>query len=289
MGSQALQVRARTAFAAALVALLALGAAGCNKRSDTAAEAGAAAAPSAAGDSAPVGGTNRNGSKLAYEHDVAIKLDGAKIAGNLASVREACMGLRFGECTVLGEELAGGETPTGMLRMRSAPAAVGPLVKLAAAGGEVAQRNTHAEDLADAVQENGMRRQRLELQHRKLMEILDRRDLRPEDIYAITEKLASLEAGLQAAEQENAQLTRRVETNLLTINFAATGISAPTSRVGETLRSMTGTWDASLAVMIAVVGALLPWAILIGAVWWIGRRVRAWRPASRAPQDPPNA
>lgn len=148
------------------------------------------------------GTANRLGSQLAYEHDVRIRVEGGKIAGNLSSARDACMAQTYGECTVLGEDLVAGEAPRGELRMRAAPAAVAGLVGLAGAGGEIAQRSTRAEDLADAVRDNTLRRERLQLQHRKLAEVLDRRDLQPPDIYAITERMAQLEAELNAAGQE---------------------------------------------------------------------------------------
>ncbi|MGH8029152.1 MAG: hypothetical protein ACREO3_04360, partial [Arenimonas sp.] len=114
---------------------------------------------------------NRNGSQLAYAHDVQIKLAAARVAGNLAKAREACTTQKLGPCDVLGEQLTAGEFPSGQLVMRAAPEAVGGLVGLAADGGEVAQRSTHAEDLAQAVADNGLRRKRLELQHAKLSEI----------------------------------------------------------------------------------------------------------------------
>lgn len=244
-----------------------------------AAEAGGPGNPSVAGV------VNRGGSQLAYEHAVRVRLPGERIARNLGATRDACMFRTFGECTLLGEEMGAGEQPSGQIRMRAAPDAIDDLVRVASTGGEVAQRSTSAEDLADAVRDNGLRRARLELQHRKLGEILERRDLKPEDLFALTERMAELEAQLQGAEQEAAQQQRRIQTNLLTVHFETTSITVASSRIGEALRGVTSTWDGSIALLISVTAALLPFAVLGLLVFLVVRWARR-RAAPRPPARP---
>jgi hypothetical protein len=231
-----------------------------------------AAAEAGAPDAGVAGTRNQNGSQLAYEHDVRVRLEAARIAKNLGATRDACMSEKFGECSLLSEDLGAGEQPTGELKMRAVPDAVAKLVGLASEGGSIAQRSTRAEDLAEAVRDNGLRRKRLELQHGKLAEILERRDLKAEDLFTITERMAQLEAELGAAEQEAAQQQRRIATNLLTIHFETTDITVESSRIGQALRVMTSTWDGSVASLITIVGALLPFALLalLGAAIWRG-------------------
>jgi len=266
LGNVGSRLRAALAGTALLATLFI---AGCSK--DQAADAGQGEA-SAAGESAVVpGAANRKGSFLAYEHDVSIRLPSARIPQNMAAVRDACMSERLGTCSVLGEDMTAGEAPSGNLKMRAEPKAVQGLVALAASGGEVGQRNTHAEDLADAVKSNDLERQRMLLNHQKLTELLQRKDLKLEDVIALNDRLAQLEAGLQAAEQEAAQQQRRIETNLLTLHFSASGVSVDSSRIPQALRGLTGTWDSSIAVLITVVGALLPFAVLLGLIWWVIR------------------
>ena len=235
------------------------------------------------------GGVNRNGSQLAYEHRVRVRLAAERVAGNLAQAREACTAQKFGPCDLLGEQLDAGDLPTGVLRMRAAPVAIAPLVKLAADGGEVAERNTSAEDLAEAVRDNGLRRRRLELQHAKLSEIMQRRDAKIEDLVALSDRLAQIEAELQSVEQESAQQQRRIRTNLLDIHFESqvVGVAVePTSRTIVALRQLTTIWDQTIAVLITVVaGALLPFALLVGALAWAFVALRRRRRQPRlAPQ-----
>ena len=224
------------------------------------------------------GSENRNGSQLAYEHEVQVKLAAARVADNLARTREACTSQKFGACDLLGENLQAGEYPTGRLEMRAVPAAIGPLVKLSAEGGEVAQRSTSAEDLAEAVRDNGLRRKRLELQHAKLSEIMSRRDAKVQDLVALSDRLAQIEAELQAADQENAQQQRRIRTNLLTVNFESEIVVVAgerRTRTSEAFRGLTQVWDTTVAGLVTILlGALLPFALVIGGLVWL---LVAWR------------
>ena len=101
-----------------------------------------------------------------------------------------------------------------------------------------------------------------------------RRDAKVEDLIGLSDRLASIEAELHAAEQEAATQQRRIATNLLTLNFQAENVTValPTethTRVGEALRNLTSIWDTSIAWLITVLfGALLPFAVLLGLVAW---------------------
>jgi hypothetical protein len=246
--------------------------------------AGAAAEPGK-------GLANHNGSQLAYAHDVQLRMPADRIAGNLGKVRDACTAQAFGPCDVLGEQLsAAGAYPSGELQMRAAPEAVGGLVKAAAEGGMVSERSTHAEDLAAAVRDNGLRRKRLELQHAKLSEILAKGHGDMDQLVALTERLAMLEAELNPADQEAAQQQRRIATNLLSLHFQAENVSVAsetTTRIGDAFRGLTSTWDGIVAWMVTVfLGALLPFAIVFGVAGWLALKLfrRRKSPAAGAGQ-----
>jgi hypothetical protein len=231
------------------------------------------------------GMANHNGSQLAYAHDVRVRMPGEGIANAIAKVRDACNAQSFGPCDVLGEQMSAGDIPNGELQMRAAPAAVAGLVKAAAEGGTIAQRSTQAEDLAAAVRDNGLRRKRLELQHEKLTEILAKGHGDMDQLVALTERLAELEAELGSAEQEAAQQQRRITTNLLSLHFEAENVSVATvasTRIGDALRGLTGTWDAIIAwVISALLGVLLPFGLVFGAAAWLALKLlRLRRPKS---------
>jgi hypothetical protein len=265
----------RTLVAPCVLAFALLAGACARHSNDSPAEAPAAGAAGVAGQA------NRAGSFLAYEHRVELRLPGADIAPRVSAVRAACMEARFGECVVLAEEQGAGEFPHGELKVRAVPAAIGKLVDLAADGAELAQRSTVAEDLAEAVHDNELRQRRLKLQHERLLEFAARPDGKLEDLLAVNERLAALEADLQQAEQQAAQDQRRLDTNLLTLRFDATGVTTQSSRTMQALRGMADTWDATFGVLVSTVGVLLPFVALGLLAWFAVRVQRRWR-AKRA-------
>jgi len=300
-------VTRRQTLAVAVALALAVAGAACSKHAASpaaykeqamAADATAAAAPEASagavasradgGAQDMKGVANHNGSQLAYSHDVRVRLAADHLAGNLGKVRDACNAQTFGTCDVLGEQLSAGDIPTGELQMRAAPEAVAGLVKTAAEGGSIAQRSTQAEDLAEAVRDNGLRRKRLELQHEKLSEILQNAHGNMDQLVALTERMAELEAELGAADQEAAQQQRRIATNLLSLHFEAENVSVATvasSKVAEAFHGLTSTWDAILAWMVSVLlGAMLPILVVFGTLAWAVFKLLGLRRRPAAPQ-----
>ncbi|MBW8368041.1 MAG: DUF4349 domain-containing protein [Arenimonas sp.] len=264
-------------IALSLSALLLVTVAGCAK-TDGYSQADAAAEAAPAG---LTGQANAPGNFLAYSHEATVRLEAAAIAERVAAVRTACMEGRHGTCTVLGEEQSSGQWPGGKLQLRAEPKAIEPLVAMAAQGGELSQRATEAEDLADAVRDNGLRQQRLRIQHERLSEFLARRDIKAEDLIALSNQLAQIETELQASEQEAAQQQRRLSTNLLTLRFESSQVTAESSELGEALRDSLSVLDASVAVLVTVVVATLPFLLVLLAVGWAVRALlRRRRPAA---------
>jgi len=229
-----------------------------------------------------MGQSNAPDSFLAYAHDATVRMPAAEIVARVAAVRSACMDGRHGTCTVLGEQQSSGQWPGGRLTMRAEPRAIEPLVAMAAEGGDVAQRSTQAEDLADAVRDNGLRRQRLEIQHARLSEFLGRKDIKAEDLIALSGQLSQIEAELQMAEQEAAQQQRRIRTNLLTLNFQSSQVTAASSELGQALGDSLGVLDASMAVLVTVVVAVLPFALVLLVLIWVLRAILRRRRRSAA-------
>lgn len=265
-------MRSRSARGFVLLAFMAVLVAACSK--DRGGESAMAPAEAVGGNADTVRGRSGEANLLAYEHDVAIRLPADDLTKRIAVVRDACTGQKLGACSLLGEQHDAGDLPSGSLRMRVAPATVEPLVKLAADGAEIGQRSTRAEDLADAVADTQLRQRRLQTQHAKLLELLERKDIKVEDMIALTQQLSAIEAELQGANQEAAQQRRRIETNLLTLNFQSTGFEARSSAVREAFSNLGSVFDVSLAALITILGGALPFALFIGVVIWLVRALR---------------
>ncbi len=256
--------RARAGLAGMLLlGLVACGRGGQDYAADAA--AGAVASP--------------EGAFLAYEHDLRIQLDAKRISERVKAVSEACQSNRFGDCAVLqvGEE--GGETRSGSIRVRIAPKGVEPIIALAGEGGDVASRNTHAEDLAQQVADTVLTQARLQKEHAQLQAYQQRSDMKVADLLAVSQRMAEIEAGLEQANKDAAQQRRRIDTQLVTMRFEGPAGQRSRSEIGKAVSEFGSIVTTSIAFVIRAVAALLP----VGVVAWaVGAVVVAlWRRRKR--------
>jgi len=255
-------VRVWTRRAALPVLLLALAA--CAKHGDMAADAGGAAEAAVA---------SPEGAFLAYEHDVQIQLDAAQIAPRIQQVAQACQSAKFGDCAVLQVDQRSGEQPSGEVKVRVAPKGTEPLIAMAGEGGKMQSRSTRAEDLAQQVADTALTKARLEKEHARLLSYQDRKDLKIEDLMAITTRLSEIEAGVEQANKDSAQQRRRIDTQLVTLHFGTTSGQRSRSEIGEALSESGSILSTSIAFLIRAAAALLPVAVLALIAGW---GVRAW-------------
>ena len=262
-----MQVQGRSVFTrpgAAAAVLLALALSGCAAPGDHAAAAGGASAEAVA---------SPEDAFLAYEHDVQVQLEAARIAARIQQVTQACQGAKFGDCAVLEVDQRSGERPSGEVKVRIAPKGVEPLIGLAGEGGQVQARTTRAEDLAQQVADTALTKARLEKEHARLLSYQDRKDLKIEELMAITTRLSEIEAGVEQANKDAAQQRRRIDTQRVTLHFDTTSGQRSRSEIGEALSESGNILSLSVAFLIRAAAALLPVAIVALLAGW---GIRAW-------------
>jgi hypothetical protein len=161
---------------------------------------------------------------LAYEHALRIELPNGQLEARVAETQAACATARFGSCHLLN--FWRGEENVAELRVRVSPAGVDPLIALASGeDGKVLRRETKAEDLAQAVQDN-QRQEALLASYAENMKALSKRPgITVADLIALAREQADVEQKREALAQEAAQQTRRIETHLLTLYLAEKGAS----------------------------------------------------------------
>lgn len=190
-----------------MFALLLLVLNGCKKEAVSADSAGA---------DERVGELAKPGSMLAYEHELSFETPAQAMQQRVDAVRVACTEERFGACSVLAIESS---DERKALRLRAVPAAIDPLVELAGSGGRQIERQTRAEDLAVAVQDVESQRDLLTRQRSQLLAFTERRDLGVSELISLSQQLASVDSQLADLNQTAAQQRRRIETNLLQLNW----------------------------------------------------------------------
>lgn len=220
---------------------------------------------SASGGGASLQGeSNRNGSLLAYEHTVAIQLPSGQVIERFNATRDACNSGRFGACNLLNADENSSARAYSNLTLRIAPEGVEPLVAFAAEGGELTSRNTRSEDLAQAVADNQRQREQLLLQQQTLQAYQARKDLSVSDMLALAKELAAVDVQLQATAQEAAQQQRRLNTNLLTLNFSSL-YQAPDrlDQIGGAFSDMLDNITEGSVAALQFVGRGLPFLVLL--------------------------
>ncbi|MBX9402191.1 DUF4349 domain-containing protein [Lysobacter sp. BMK333-48F3] len=267
---------AKRLLAAALVAGTLAGAAGCARHDSEAAADGTAASAVAAPAAPPAEGGSADkpdlGVLLAYQHRVLLRLPGERIATQAQAVRAGCDSGKFGACAVLEMSQTGGDFPSAMVQVRIVPAGVEPLVALAGKGEEISDRSIQADDLAAAVRDNAMLRDRLQKEHARLLEFQQRDDLKLADVLTLSNRIAELEAQLQGAQQEAAQQQRRISTQLITFDFETTRSQASRSEIGEAFRDFGGIVASVVAFLIRAIAVLLPLTLAVLPLLWLLRR-----------------
>lgn len=221
------------------------------------------------------GERNKAGNYLAYEHHVGIELTAEQIGERIAATREACMSERFGACSLIAAQQSSGRAPRGELTLRIIPDGVEAITRLASEGGELTNRTTRAEDLAQAVSDNRRQNEQLLRQQQTLQQFEKRDGLAVSDLLALAREQAALEVQLQALAQEAAQHQRRLDTNLLTLNFSSPYESSPLGRIGDAFSRLTDNLAEGTANLIEFIGYSLPFLIVLFPVA-LGLR-KLWR------------
>jgi hypothetical protein len=223
------------------------------------------------------GESSKPGAFLAYEHAVNISMPAETISGRLTAVRMACTEARFGACSVLRIEEATGEYRGDTLVVRLVPEGVEPMVKFAADSGVVGSRSTKSEDRAEVITDLARKTDLLTKQREKLSEYEARRDLPLTDRLALVRELTSIEQQLDEFASASKNENRRIETNLLTLNFRGNKVASRWSKIST---SFSGFFDQFLdgaSEVIDVVAYGLPFVLLafpLALLWrWLWRRV----------------
>lgn len=220
---------------------------------------------------------------LAYEHTVSIETSKDLLPTRLREVEAACNADRPSACTILDVSLSSQQDlPHGSIRMRLAPAGLEPIITLASKDAKVTGRSTHAEDLAEPVADNERQLALLTLHRDRLTEIMKGK-LNVDQLITVSKELATVQSQIDARSTERANLQRRIDTDLLTINFSLPMqvYAADQSPVMDALRSFGSNFREAVGMVIRFLAVLLPWLVIIlpglfllRLFWrWIGRMI----------------
>jgi hypothetical protein len=251
---------------------------GCQKKPETVAMA---EAPSMAAGGAAVGQAQRRDT-LAYEHSVDIELDRKLLPTRLREIESACAAGKPAECTVLEVSLRSRkDVYSGLIRMRMAPRGVDATIESASQGGKLTSRSTEAEDLAQPIADTQQQLALMTTHRDRLAEIMKSKDLKIEQLITVSKELATVQTQIDALSTQQAQLRRRVDTDLLTINLSPPdqAYRSQETPIRDALAVFGSNFREAVSQVITFIAFVLPWLVillpgllLLRAFWaWIGR------------------
>jgi len=219
----------------------------------------------------------QRGKYLAYEHSVTVDAAEAEVKPLLDKLVAACQADAANQCTLLSSGVQGGRDSSASLRMRLKRPGVDKLIALASAGGEVASRNTVAEDLEGPIRDNSKRLDMLRSYREKLLALEGKVGNNAEALIKLSQELATVQSELESAAGTEAHLMERVNMDLLNIAIQSRAQRGFWSPVSRSLRDFGSNLSEGIASAITAAAYLLPWALLLFVLGLAVRKI--WRKA----------
>ncbi len=217
----------------------------------------------------------QRGKYLAYEHSVTVDSPEGGVKPLLDKLVAACQADVANQCTLLASGVEGGRESSAHIRVRVKRPGIEKLISLASTGGEVASRNTSAEDLEGPIRDNAKRLDMLRSYREKLLALEGKVGNNAEALIKLSQELATVQSELESATGVEARLMERVNMDLLNISIQSRsqrGFWSPVKRASSDFGSNLSEGIASAITGLAY---LLPWSLILFAAGFVVRKI--WR------------
>ena len=208
----------------------------------------------------------RRDKSLAYEHTITIELAPAALPNRMKEIQEACATDKTYGCTLLDVSLRRtSDAPSGTIRMRLAPGGVAVFAATASKNGAVKEQITHAEDLAQQVTDTERELALLTAHRDRLIEFSKDKSLKIDLFMTESRELATVQTQIDTAATTRANLHRRIDTELLTLNLNVPDatINAQRTPIHNAVESFTSDFSDAIAQVIRFIAGLIPWLVII--------------------------
>jgi len=239
--------------------------------------------------------------QIAYVYRYGFRVNAGEIAPLQSAHADLCETKGPQVCRIINLSQSGGEGDyaNASLEMEiAAPQARSfgdTLTQLAEKqGGEPIDTSISGTDLSKQIVDTQARlRARIVLRDR-LMEILRNRSGKVSELVEAERGVAEVNEEIDQAQSWLAEMKGRVSFSKMTVSYNAGSPSAGSflEPIRHALGSAGSILGMTIAFMISAAIFLLPWAIIIGLVWWsrkrFGWRLRFWRHGKESGSDTPN-
>lgn len=263
---------------------------------DVAVEAAALNAPAELAAGEPARAPASRGPQIAYSFGLGYRIPAAEIPKAQAAHVAQCDAMGPTRCRIVFQSRSDqdGGYASGTLRLQVEATKARDFADrmdevVAGKGGQVSNREMTAEDLSKQIIDIEARIAAKEALAGRLVEILKRRDGKVADLVEAERAYADVQEELDAARSTMAEYSQRVRMSEITASYQAIRPSGAAAGrpVADALSAAGRTFGASVAALISVMVAALPW-LLLGAllVWAFRKIVRRWRARRLRPETP---
>jgi hypothetical protein len=189
------------------------------------------------------------------------------------------------ECEVVSSNVVSqthDSTPSGSVSLRVRPPDLDKLIAYVVKQGKIAQHTTETEDKTAIVVDTDAKIKNLTDFRETLRKMLGRPSVSVRDLVEIQEKLAEVQAQLDSQATERKILANETERVAVEIAFLAEktiGSASVFTPIGGASRESTSVLAESVAALITVIVAAIPWLIVVVPGCWFLAKV--WRRARR--------
>ncbi|MEL7032877.1 MAG: DUF4349 domain-containing protein [Pseudomonadota bacterium] len=227
----------------------------------------------------PVAGEPAAEQYIAYSHSLGMSLPKGGVPPMMATHTESCRAAGTAACIVINSNVYSQEEDyaSGNLSIRATPdwieTFLGGIDAAAdAAGGEITQRSTRAEDLTRQIIDTGARLEAQKTLQGRLLNLLERRDGELGELLQIERELARVTGDIESIEAQLKTLRLRVSMSSLDINYQTKVPAFSGSRenpLGQAFGDFFYNLSSAIAAVITAFAVGLPWILLIGLFLWI--------------------
>ena len=232
-----------------------------------------------AANAAPV-----QGPQIAYSHELSYLLGDARLADVQAKQVALCTGLGSAKCQVAKTSIRSAgrdEGASGETRLLVDARIAIPFQKqldevVTAAGGEVSNRSTTAEDITKQVIDTDARVSAKQVLADRLKKLIAESNGKVADLVAAEQAFATTQEELDAARALQASLRQRVAMSNIFIGYATRESNSMWTPVRRSFGDVGDSFGTSIAALVTFVVIALPWIVMLSLLTWVLRRI-GWR------------
>ena len=214
---------------------------------------------------------------VAYEHEVDLEVPSNHTRQVFDAVQQACAALPEHGCTLLEASIRGGTMASANVRMRITPDGVNRVLRALDGQGKVVTQSSKGEDLAEPIHDGERKMAMLTAYRDKLQTLAGQRALEPDALIKLNRALAEVQSEIDNAATAQAQLRRRVDTELLTVGIREHATASEASGIKRAVDDFGDDFLHGVAMLITFVASTIPFAVAGICGYLVWRRVRAAR------------